>query len=239
MQMNDRYKQMPNGSWYDAKAKRFVDESEVPKTMLKKAEKQKEVPKEDETLLIEEVKSPKSRKKSTEADGLIAKAHTQIAREILTYNSAHEPKKTDAAWLLERGFWYFDRCVELGVTPVPQGLVLALGFSVNEESMLLSGNGGLPLDCREVISAFKQALEMVAEGTLVDSKSGQVGRIFDLKNRFGWKDQADNIVPSDENRFEIKSPEELRKALAKMPGLDLIDEPKEVIVDLDYEVTNE
>ena len=242
MQMNDRYKQMPNGTWYDAKAKKFVSESEVPKTMLEKASQgqksadtEKKTDEPISTSFDEEkpkIGRPRTKPKDAKEDGAIAKAHTQIAREILDYNSTHELNKTDAAWLLERGFWYFDRCVELGITPVPQGLVLALGFKATEQNMLLSGNGGLPQDCKEVVLAFKQALEMVAEGTLVDSKSGQVGRIFDLKNRFGWSDQG-NAVTETENRLgEIKSPEELRKALAKLPTMG--DDVK--IVDAQFEV---
>ena len=120
------------------------------------------------------------------------------------------------------------------MTPIPQGLVLALGFKASEQNLLLSGNSGLPLDCRELIGEFKQALELAAEGALVDSKSGTVGRIFDLKNRFGWTDSGNLPVENEQKFGEIKSPEELRKALAKMPGLDLIDEPK--AIDVDFEV---
>ena len=120
------------------------------------------------------------------------------------------------------------------MTPTPQGLVLALGFKVSEQNLLLSGNSGLPLECREIISEFKQALEMVAEGTLVDTKTGVVGRIFDLKNRFGWSDQGNAIVDDGQKFGAIKSHEELKKALAKMPNLDLIDEPK--AIDVEFEV---
>ena len=109
-----------------------------------------------------------------------------------------------------------------------------MGFKTSEQNLLLSGNSGLPLECREIIAEFKQALEMVAEGSLVDTKTGVVGRIFDLKNRFGWADNPNQVVEGGQKFGEIKSPEELRKALAKMPNLDLIDEPK--TIDVEFEV---
>ena len=240
----ERYKQLPNGNWYDAKAKKIIQEDEVPKSVRKAAAMPQEDAKSTDTgnesqesinpSNEDKPKRKQGRPKNEDANSEIAKTHTALAMEIITKNHEEELRKTDADWLRQRGLWYFDRCAALGITPVPQGLVIALGFNASEENILLSGNGGLPKDCTEVISAFKQALEMVAEGMLVDSKSGQVGRIFDLKNRFGWSDQGNTAADTEVKRFEIKSPDELKKALAKMPGLDLIDEPK--AIDIDFEV---
>lgn len=225
----DRLKVLPNGSVYDSVTKKIVKSVGEPKKETTK--------KTSASMGIETPKSPKSRKKSDDDVVLVAKAHTTIAREILEYNTTHEIEKTNPEWLKERGFWYFDRCIEEKVTPTSQGLVIALGFKVSEQNMLLSGDSGLPLECREIISAFRQALEMVAEGTLVDSKANTAGKIFDLKNRFSWTDNG-NVVAGEGAKFgEVKSPEELRKALAKMPNLDLIDEPKKVVIDADFEVT--
>lgn len=227
---SERFQTLPNGAVYDTKTRKIVKAAETPK------DDQKHPPIEKKSQLdpIETPKSTKSAKKTKVDDISVAQAHTRIAREILEFNREHKPQKTDPEWIKDRGFWYFDRCIEEGVTPTPQGLVLALGFKLQEQNLLLSGNSGLPFECREIIGEFKQALEMVAEGALVDTKTGVVGRIFDLKNRFGWADNP-NIQAEEGQKFgEIKSPEELRKALAKMPNLDLIDEPK--AIDIDFEV---
>ena len=228
--MADRFKTLPNGAVYDTKTKQIVKSVDKTENEPKHPEPKKSAsePK------AEGSKSAKSRKKTDGNDISVAQAHTTIAREILAFNREHKPHKDDPDWIKDRGFWYFDRCIEEGVTPIPQGLVLALGFKTSEQNLLLSGNSGLPLECREIIAEFKQALEMVAEGSLVDTKTGVVGRIFDLKNRFGWADNPNQVVESGQKFGEIKSPEELRKALAKMPGLDLIDEPK--AIDVEFEV---
>lgn len=225
----ERIKVLPNGAIYDTVAKKIIKTNE--------GQKKETSPKASASMGVEAPKSPKSRKKSDDEVIQVAKAHTTIAREILEYNTTHDIDKTNPEWLKERGFWYFDRCIEERVTPTSQGLVIALGFKVSEQNMLLSGNSGLPLECREIISAFRQALEMVAEGTLVDSKANTAGKIFDLKNRFSWTDNGNAVVEDGAKLGDVKSPEELRKALAKMPNLDLIDEPKKVVIDADYEVT--
>ena len=221
--MAERFQTLPNGAVYDTKTKQIVKSTEKPKAEKPPKETVREAP-----------KSPKSAKKDKEGDISVTQAHTLIAREIMEYNKTHKAEKSDPDWLKSRGFWYFDRCIDYDVTPTPQGLVLALGFKLSEQNLLLSGNSGLPLECREIISEFKQALEMVAEGTLVDTKTGVVGKIFDLKNRFGWADNPNQTVEQEQKFGQIKSPEELKKALAKMPNLDLIDEPK--VVEVDFEV---
>ena len=228
--MADRFQTLPNGAVYDTKTKQIVKSAEKPK------DDQKHPPIANKPQLdpIEPQKSSKSAKKSGGDDISVAKAHTMIAREILAFNREHKPRKDDPEWIKSRGFWYFDRCIEEGVTPTPMGLVLALGFKASEQSILLSGNSGLPLECREIIAEFKQALEMVAEGTLVDKKTNITGNIFSLKNRFGWADNPNQQVEDGQKFGQIKSPEELKKALAKMPNLDLIDEPK--VVEVDFEV---
>ena len=228
--MSDRFQTLPNGAVYDTKTKQIVKAGEKPEIEPIPAVAPKPAKKQDG----EGAKSPKSAKKQGASDISVTQAHTLIAREIMEYNKTHKADKSDPDWLKARGFWYFDRCIDLDVTPTPQGLVLALGFKLSEQNLLLSGNSGLPLECREIISEFKQALEMVAEGSLVDTKTGVVGRIFDLKNRFGWADNPNQVVEGGQKFGEIKSPEELRKALAKMPNLDLIDEPK--AIDVDFEV---
>ena len=227
---DDRFKTLPNGAVYDTKTKQIVKSAEKPKDEVQHPKTEKPT----KETVTEGAKSTKSAKKTKDNDISVAKAHTMIAREILAFNREHKPRKDDPEWIKDRGFWYFDRCIDYEVTPTPQGLVLALGFKVSEQNLLLSGNSGLPLECREIISEFKQALEMVAEGTLVDTKTGVVGRIFDLKNRFGWSDQGNAIVDDGQKFGAIKSPEELKKALAKMPNLDLIDEPK--AIDVEFEV---
>lgn len=232
----DRFQTLPNGAVYDKVAKKIVKGATMPQED-RKSSITEEKPQTTINVSTAEISSPiseKPKKSKKAADDQAHISHARIAREILAYNREHQAEKTNIKWLEDRGFWYFDRCIELGVTPIPQGLVLALGFRINEQTMVLSGNSGLPPDCRELIEEFKQALEMAAEGALVDGKSGTVGRIFDLKNRFGWTDQGNAVVDSGQKFGEIKSPEELRKALAKMPGLDLIDEPK--VVDVDFEV---
>ena len=221
--MADRFQTLPNGAVYDTKTKQIVKQGETPKQEKPPTEAVQEPP-----------KSPKSAKKQGQGDISVAQAHTMIAREILAYNRKYPPNKTNPEWLKARGFWYFDRCIELDATPTPQGLVLALGFKVQEQNLLLSGNSGLPPDCREIIAEFKQALEMVAEGALVDKKTNISGNIFDLKNRFGWTDAPNQVADEGQKFGQIKSPEELKKALAKMPNLDLIDEPK--AIDVDFEV---
>ena len=113
------------------------------------------------------------------------------------------------------------------------GLVIAWGFTARDQNLLLSGNSGLPADCKEVIEQFKQAYESTQEGALQDSKAGAPGRIFTMKNRLGWSDNPNQPV-TEQKQGQIKSPEELKKALAKMPNLDLIDEPK--VIDADFEV---
>lgn len=235
---NDRFKTLSNGAVYDTKLKKIVktptmgqEDKKSPDTEKKPKDTINVSSEENNTLISEKPKKEAKKKQPSDTAHI---SHARIAREILAYNREHQAEKTNLKWLEDRGFWYFDRCIELGVTPIPQGLVLALGFRINEQTMVLSGNSGLPPDCRELIEEFKQALEMAAEGALVDGKSGTVGRIFDLKNRFGWSDQGNAIVDSGQKFGEIKSPEELRKALAKMPGLDLIDEPK--AIDVDFEV---
>lgn len=228
--MADRFTTLPNGAVYDTKTKQIVKPSAIPQ------EAQKTPDTDTKTAKASNSSTEQKKKKfpKNDSEPAVHIAHTRIAREILKYNRTHKLDKTNIKWLEERGFWYFDRCIEEGITPVPQGLVLALGFKASEQNLLLSGNSGLPLDCRELIGEFKQALEMAAEGSLVDSKSGTVGRIFDLKNRFGWTDSGNLPVDTEQKFGEIKSPEELRKALAKMPGLDLIDEPK--TIDVEFEV---
>lgn len=234
----DRFQTLPNGAVYDKVARKIVKGAtnpvEPPKSPKSERKTQEtiNVSMGESNPLISEKPQKKGKKGSDPEQAHIS--HAKIAREILAYNRNHKADKTNIKWLEERGFWYFDRCIEEGVTPIPQGLVLALGFKASEQNLLLSGNSGLPLDCRELIGEFKQALELAAEGALVDSKSGTVGRIFDLKNRFGWTDSGNLPVENEQKFGEIKSPEELRKALAKMPGLDLIDEPK--VVDVEFEV---
>lgn len=232
----DRFQTLPNGSVYDKVAKKIVKPSTMGQEGQKSADIDKK-PKQTINVSSDDKKSLKSEKKAkgikVESDAPQV-AHSRIAREILAYNRTHKLDKTNIKWLEERGFWYFDRCIEEGVTPIPQGLVLALGFKASEQNLLLSGNSGLPLDCRELIAEFKQALELTAEGALVDGKVGTVGRIFDLKNRFGWTDNPQGLIDTEQKFGEIKSPEELRKALAKMPNLDLIDEPK--VIDAEFEV---
>ena len=233
----DRFQTLPNGAVYDKVARKIVKGATNPVEPPKSTKSEQKtqgtinVSNDDFPSLISE-KAKKGKKGSDTEQAHIS--HAKIAREILAYNRTHKADKTNIKWLEERGFWYFDRCIEEGVTPIPQGLVLALGFKASEQNLLLSGNSGLPLDCRELIGEFKQALELAAEGALVDSKSGTVGRIFDLKNRFGWTDSGNLPVENEQKFGEIKSPEELRKALAKMPGLDLIDEPK--AIDVEFEV---
>ena len=226
----ERFQTLPNGAVYDTKTKQIVKPSEKGEN----EPKHPEPPKTPKKQGGEGAKSPKSAKKQGGGDISVTQAHTLIAREIMEFNKTHKPDKSDPDWLKARGFWYFDKCIEYDVTPTPQGLVLSLGFKLQEQNLLLSGNSGLPLECREIIAEFKQALEMVAEGTLVDTKTGVVGKIFDLKNRFGWADNPNQTVEQEQKFGQIKSPEELRKALAKMPNLDLIDEPK--AIDVDYEV---
>ena len=227
---DDRFKTLPNGAVYDTKTKQIVKSADTPKKDAKAQSSEKTVL----DIPLEAPKSPKSAKKSKGDDISVAQAHTTIAREILAFNREHKAEKDNPEFLKARGFWYFDRCIEEGVTPTPQGLVLALGFKASEQNLLLSGNSGLPYDCREIISEFKQALEMVAEGALVDKKTNISGNIFALKNRFGWVDNPNAVIEEGHKFGEIKSPEELKKALAKMPNLDLIDEPK--VVDVDFEV---
>ena len=229
---NERFQTLPNGAVYDTVQKKIVKAVTMP------VEPPKSPDTDEKTASSGNSSKGKKKAVKTEVEKMEAHvSHTQIAREILAYNRTHKADKTNIKWLEERGFWYFDRCIECGVTPIPQGLVLALGFKPQEQSLLLSGNNGLPPDCKELILEFKQALELAMEGALVDSKSGTVGRIFDLKNRFGWADNPNQPVTEGQKFGEIKSPEELKKALAKMPNLDLIDEPKEVnIVDADYEI---
>lgn len=245
--MADRFTTLPNGAVYDTKEKKIVKGSTIGREGRKSADTEKKSASSSNLSLgektslisdfseIEEQPKKRGRKANTEkSEQATHLAHTKIAREILAYNREHKPNKFDIKWFEERGFWYFDRCIEEGVTPVPQGLVLALGFKASEQNLLLSGSNGLPPDCRELIAEFKQALELAMEGALVDSKSGAVGRIFDLKNRFGWTDNPQGMIDTEQKFGEIKSPEELRKALAKMPNLDLIDEPK--VIDAEFEV---
>lgn len=236
--MNDRFTTLPNGAVYDTKTKKIVKPSTIGQEGAKSPDTE-EIRTPSINVSMDEETSPKTAKnkkaKNPKAEDKEAHtSHTLIAREILAYNRTHKANKTDVKWLEERGFWYFDRCIEEGVSPTAMGLVLALGFKASEQNLLLSGNSGLPLECRELIAEFKQALEMTEEGALVDSKTGQTGRIFALKNRYGWTDNGNAVVDNDQKFGEIKSPEELRKALAKMPNLDLIDEPKPI--DIDFEV---
>ena len=227
---DERFKTLPNGAVYDTKTKQIVKSADTPKKDAKAQSSEKTVL----DIPLEAPKSPKSAKKSKGDDISVTQAHTLIAREIMEFNKTHKPDKSDPDWLKARGFWSFDKCIEYDVTPTPQGLVLSLGFKLQEQNLLLSGNSGLPLECREILAEFKQALEMVAEGTLVDTKTGVVGKIFDLTNRFGWADNPNQTVEQEQKFGQIKSPEELKKALAKMPNLDLIDEPK--AIDVDFEV---
>lgn len=227
--MTDRFQTLPNGAVYDKVAKKIIKDSPMPTEAPKSPESAKKT---SDSINVSSGKKKDKKPPATEQQAHVA--HTKIAREILAYNREHEARKTDIKWLEERGFWYFDRCIEEGITPIPQGLVLALGFKASEQNLLLSGNSGLPLDCRELIGEFKQALELAAEGALVDGKTGTVGRIFDLKNRFGWTDSGNLPVEQEQKFGEIKSPEELKKALAKMPNLDLIDEPKPI--DVEFEI---
>ena len=227
---DNRFQTLPNGAVYDTKTKQIVKSADKGEN----EPKHPDPPKTPKKQSGEGAKSPKSAKKQEGVGISVTQAHTLIAREIMEFNKTHKPDKSDPDWLKARGFWYFDKCIEYDVTPTPQGLVLSLGFKLQEQNLLLSGNSGLPLECREIIAEFKQALEMVAEGTLVDTKTGVVGKIFDLKNRFGWTDAPQQTNEEGHKFGEIKSPEELRKALAKMPGLDLIDEPK--AIDVDFEV---
>ena len=236
--MSDRFTTLPNGAVYDTVKKQIVKPSAMPQEALKSPDTAKKSASSSNSSKSE-TNSPKTEKsqkrRNAGGDGVESHvSHTVIAREILAYNRTHKADKTNVKWLEERGFWYFDRCIEEGVSPTAMGLVLALGFKQSEQNLLLSGNSGLPLECRELIAEFKQALEMTEEGALVDNKAGQAGRIFALKNRYGWTDNGNAVVESEQKFGEIKSPEELRKALAKMPNLDLIDEPK--VVDVDFEV---
>lgn len=244
---DDRLQVLPNGAIYDKKLKKIVGQktpTEIPQEAPKSTKSAKKT-QESINVSIDDfsetdsqiMEKPKKKPKKDDSEQAAHVSHARIAREILAYNRTHKADKTNIKWLEERGFWYFDRCIEEGVTPIPQGLVLALGFKASEQNLLLSGNSGLPLDCRELIGEFKQALELAAEGALVDSKSGTVGRIFDLKNRFGWSDNGNLPIDAEQKFGEIKSPEELKKALAKMPNLDLIDEPKPI--DVEFEVVEQ
>ena len=237
--MADRFQTLPNGAVYDSVKKQIVrgattgqEGEKSPDTEKKSASTVNVSSEENNSPKTEKGKSKKEKRDYSDVNAQVA--HTKIAREILAYNRTHEARKTDIKWLEDRGFWYFDRCIEEGVSPTAMGLVLALGFKPQEQNLLLSGHSGLPADCKELIAEFKQALEMTQEGALQDSKAGQPGRMFALKNRYGWVDNPTQPTTEGQKFGEIKSPEELKKALAKMPGLDLIDEPK--VIDAEFEV---
>ena len=229
---SDRFTTLPNGAVYDKKKKQIVKPSAKPPEDPKSPDTEKKQGKSGNSSKWEN-KSPDSKNGKRADEVNVGAAHTRIAREILEYNSQNPPKKTDAEWLKARGFWYLDRCIEEGVSPTAMGLVIAWGFTARDQSLLLSGNSGLPQDCKEVIEQFKQAYESAQEGALQDSKAGAPGRIFALKNRLGWSDNPNQPI-AEQKQGQIKSPEELKKALAKIPGLDLIDEPKPI--DVDFEV---
>lgn len=229
---DDRFVTLPNGAVYDKVKKQIVKGATMPQEAPKSTNTDTKPPKTSNSSKGENKSANfKNGKRADEIN--VSAAHTKIAREILAYNSQHPPRKTDAEWLKERGFWYLDRCIEEGVSPTAMGLVIAWGFSVRDQNLLLSGNSGLPADCKEVIEQFKQAYESTQEGALQDSKAGAPGRIFAMKNRLGWSDNPNQPV-TEQKQGQIKSPEELKKALAKMPNLDLIDEPK--VIDADFEV---
>ena len=223
---SSRFVKLANGDVYDNKLKKLITNADGTRAGVN-ADGSETKPKKPPR--------PKNETKAEKADKLTAsKAHAVIARETMELNHDKPINRGNAKELWERGMWYWKRCEELGATPIPQGLVNAWGFKAYEENLLLSGNSGLNAECREVISEFKQALEMVAEGGLVDTTSGVVGKIFDLKNRFGWSDTGNLTVETGQNFGEIATKEELKKAIMKMPGLDLIDEP--MAIDAEFEV---
>ena len=102
-------------------------------------------------------------------------------------NKVGRPRKfTDAELMQEKIDKYFKDCDERKAKYTVPGLARALGF-VSRSSVWEYGKTG------EFSDTIKKTMLIIEQQRVEDllTENNPVGKIFDLKNNFGWKDQKD------------------------------------------------
>lgn len=92
---------------------------------------------------------------------------------------------------------YLGYCEEYGMKPVPSSFAMALGLPASTLTKLMNGTyrtDRWPSESLDVISRCYDFLEATAEAWLLDpANRGAAQSIFQLKNRFGWRDVKEEI----------------------------------------------
>ncbi|SME89365.1 terminase small subunit [Desulfovibrio gilichinskyi] len=91
---------------------------------------------------------------------------------------------------------YFDDCNERKKPYTVTGLALALGFATRNgllryEKGEIEETDEIKAEYRHTIKKAKSLVEMQTEEELVLGKSNPIGKIFTLKNNYGWKDKTE------------------------------------------------
>lgn len=229
--MAERYVKDVNGNVVDMQTGKIVVKADG--SAVKKKTGKAEPPEEKKVANGYKQAKPLSEKAKAEKENA-QKSHTILAKEIIDLNRTNPVILTDPRQIIVRGDWFLGRCIELGISPTIIAFLNALGINKLEERRVLSGEFGNS-EVKSVISTYMQAIEQVAEGALVDSVSGQVGRIAQMRNKFDWTDNAGyGALQSKQNLTPSLSSEELKKLLTSIPQTDLTDEKK--AIDVEFEV---
>jgi len=229
--MAERYVKDSNGNVWDTTSGKIVVKSDG--SAVKKKTGKAEPPEEKKIAEGYKQAKPLSAKAKAEKENA-QRSHTILAKEIIELNRSNPVVLTDVKQVAERGDWFMGRCIELGISPTIIAFLNALGINKLEERRVLSGEFGNS-EVRAVINTYMQAIEQVAEGALVDSVSGQVGRIAQMRNKFDWHDNAGMAsLQAKQNLGSVISGEELKKLISSMPQTDLTDEKK--AIDVEFEV---
>lgn len=139
----------------------------------------------------------------------------RIMRELMSQPKV-DIKDSDA--VLDRYYWYLDKCEEWDDRPTVEGFALATGYSRMQLYRILHGEvKGTPEAVCYALKRIWEALNHIMAQYMVDGHLNPVTAIFLLKNNFGYKDQTETIV-TKKDPYESGNPEEIaRKYLAGMP----------------------
>lgn len=128
----------------------------------------------------------------------------------------------------ERVYAYLTACAEASTVPTVTGLA-SLGFGVSRQALNFYMSNHPGTDTTEYLETVKDTIASIVQEEALKNQLNPVMTIFTLKNGHAFTDKVEIDTPLN-NRpgaFKVKTPEELEKALEKMPGLDLIDLPME------------
>ena len=125
----------------------------------------------------------------------------------------------DTEEVRERTYNYFEACAKASVIPTLNGLA-SLGFGVSRIAMYNFMRDHPNSPTTEFLTRVKDIIADILQNGALKGQLNPVMSIFVLKNGYGFSDKQEPEIWNNDKKPEIKTPEELKKALERLPIID-------------------